>query len=258
MARIRYLKPEFFEDEDLAKFPYEIRLFFAGLWNFADKAGRLEDRPERLKVKIFPYDKVDAEKCLQELSKVKNGSRRPFIQRYEAEGERYIQIVCWNKHQKPHHTEASSKIPPAPPLNTTITEKGTIKGMGSVLQTSAPTNNVSLTVNSTLKEIIDDLNAILKTTYKYSTAKTNELIQARLHDGHTLDDFKVVHRKMVQEWGADEKMAKYLRPITLYSNKFESYLNMKSPDTKLGEKGVKAVVAAKSWLEKRGDSVNQG
>ena len=90
MARIRYLKPDFFKDEDLATFPYETRLCFAGLWNFADKAGRLEDRPKRLKVEIFPYDKVNMEKCLKELSQIKNGSYKPFIQRYEVNNEKYI------------------------------------------------------------------------------------------------------------------------------------------------------------------------
>lgn len=124
MARIRYLKPDFFKDEDLAERPYWVRLLFAGLWNIADKEGRLEDRVKRIKVDVFPYDNVDIEKGLQELSKPKNGSRKPFIQRYEIEGNRYIQIVNWNKHQKPHHTEQASKIPPAPPLLLLIMEKG--------------------------------------------------------------------------------------------------------------------------------------
>ena len=199
--------------------PFEVRLFFAGLWNFADKAGRLEDRPARLKVKIFPYDKVDIEKCLELLSKPKNGTGRPFIQRYEANNERYIQIVAWEKHQKPHHTEQSSQIPPAPPL------KIKIMGMGSVEQTSAPTNNVLTTVKTLCISIINDLNEVLGTDYK-TASKTNEgLIKARLDDGFTLENFKTVHRKMLRAWGTDDKMAKYLRPLTLYGPKFESYLN---------------------------------
>jgi len=39
---------------------------------------------------------------------------RPFIVRYEVNGERYIQIVKWRKHETPHHTEKDSLIP-APP-----------------------------------------------------------------------------------------------------------------------------------------------
>src|SRR3990167_821951 len=128
MPRIRYLKPDFFKDEDLAILPFEIRLFFAGLWNFADKSGRLEDRPLRLKAEIFPYDKVDVEKCLQQLNTPKNGSGTPFIQRYIIDNQKYIQIINWNKHQKPHHTEQDSKIPPPPPLTTPLTIKGTEKG----------------------------------------------------------------------------------------------------------------------------------
>jgi len=148
MARIRYLKPDFFKDEDLAELPFEVRLFFAGLWNFADKSGRLEERPKRLKVEIFPYDKVDIEKCLKLLSKPKNGSNKPFIQRYAVENEHYIQIVNWEKHQKPHHTESDSKIPPAPPM-----EKGTIKekGMEKQLKASKRLRNGEITVKEPLK-----------------------------------------------------------------------------------------------------------
>lgn len=144
VPRIRYLKPEFFKDEDLAELRFEIRLFFAGLWGLADKAGRLQDRPKWLKAEIFPYDNVDAEKCLAALAKSKRGSGRPFIHRYEADGQRYIQILGWAKHQKPHHTERDSEIPPAPPL----TEKGMEKGMGMEKQLNASTalDNGDLTV----------------------------------------------------------------------------------------------------------------
>jgi len=148
MARIRYLKPDFFKDEDLATLPFEARLFFAGLWNFADKAGRLEDRPVRLKVDIFPYDKVDIDKCLNLLSKLKNGSNKPFIQRYAVNGEKFIQIVNWDKHQRPHHTEAESKIPPAPPLM----EKGMGMGMENQLNPSKELRNGERTVKQPLEE----------------------------------------------------------------------------------------------------------
>ena len=110
MARIRYLKPDFFKDEDIKELPYEVRIFFAGLWCYADKAGRLEDRPQRLKVEIMPYDnKFNVDNALEMLSRNKANSKRPFIFRYSVEGERYIQILSWEKHQKPHHTENTTK-----------------------------------------------------------------------------------------------------------------------------------------------------
>lgn len=115
MARIRYLKPDFFKDEDLAELPYWVRLLYAGLWNIADKAGRLEDRSKRIKIEIFPYDKVDIEKGLKILAQNKKTNARPFIIRYEVNKEYYIQILNWDKHQKPHHTEKESNLPPIPP-----------------------------------------------------------------------------------------------------------------------------------------------
>jgi hypothetical protein len=65
MARIRYLKPEFFIDDDIAQLSYAQRLFYQGLWCHADKEGRLEDRPAQLKVQIMPYDNINANEYLE-------------------------------------------------------------------------------------------------------------------------------------------------------------------------------------------------
>lgn len=111
MSRIRYLKPCFFKDEDIAELPHWVRLLYQGLWTIADKAGRLEDRPKRIKAEIFPYEDVDAEAGLKLLSGTKKGSGKAFINRYEVEGERYIEILSWEEHQKPHNTEKESVIP---------------------------------------------------------------------------------------------------------------------------------------------------
>lgn len=111
MPRIRFIKPEFFKDEDLAALPYEFRLLFIGLWGIADKAGRLEDRPLRIKAELFPYDNIDIEAGLMSLSKSKQSSGNPFINRYITDKQRYIQITNWEKHQKPHNTEKESTIP---------------------------------------------------------------------------------------------------------------------------------------------------
>jgi hypothetical protein len=152
MARIRYLKPEFFKDDDLAKLPFVTRLFFAGLWNHADKAGRLEDRPARLKAEIFPYDEVDVEECLIALAKQKSNTVRPFIVRYEQGGEKYIQIVNWDKHQRPHHTEKDSEIPPHTPPKDLTTK---IKIKGSVHDASVKLDNSYLTVKDEIERYFE-------------------------------------------------------------------------------------------------------
>ena len=65
----------------------------------------------------------------------------------------------------------------------------------------------------------------LGTSYKDNTKKTREHINARFAEGFTLDDFKTVIDKKCVEWANDDKMAKFLRPETLFGTKFESYLN---------------------------------
>lgn len=78
-------------------------------------------------------------------------------------------------------------------------------------------------------EIVNHLNITAGTKYKSDTHKTQSLIMARLKEGFTLDDFKQVHEVKTKEW-ANTEMAKFLRPETLYSNKFESYLNQQPED----------------------------
>ena len=56
MARIRSIKPEFWEDEQIAQLPYPCRLFYIGCWNFADDFGILKNSPTLLKSWIFPYE----------------------------------------------------------------------------------------------------------------------------------------------------------------------------------------------------------
>lgn len=108
MARIRSLKPSFFKNEDLAALTPWHRLCFQGLWCHADRDGRLEDRPRRLKAEIFPYDEIDVEPLLSGLADA------GFIVRYEAEGSKYISIPTFTKHQIPKRDERRSTIPPPP------------------------------------------------------------------------------------------------------------------------------------------------
>ena len=105
MARTRSLKPAFFTNEDLAGLPFGARLMYAGLWTIADRDGRLEDRPKRIKAQIFPHDSVDAEKLLEQLA----GAN--FIVRYAVDSNRFIAIPTFLKHQHPHHREPASLIP---------------------------------------------------------------------------------------------------------------------------------------------------
>lgn len=123
MARARNIKPGFFTNDLLAEVNPLGRILFAGLWTIADRDGRLEDRPKKIKAQVLPYDDCDCDALLQDLHK------HGFILRYEINGNRYVQIVKWVEHQNPHVKEAESTIP-APDKNSSsavqdITNTGT-------------------------------------------------------------------------------------------------------------------------------------
>lgn len=88
-----------------------------------------------------------------------------------------------------------------------------------------------ITDKEIIKGIIDYLNIKTNSHYKYSTEKTRKLIKTRLNDNFTIDDFKTVIDKKTDEWlGTD--FEKFLRPETLFGNKFEGYLNQKTTPKK--------------------------
>jgi len=168
---------------------YEVRLFFQGLWCSADKAGRLEDRPKKLKVQILPYDNLDAEKMLSILAKPKNGNSRAFIIRYEVDNEKYIQIVNWDKHQKPHHTEKDSTIPPNTPLKTKRKIKIKIKQNTA----SSKLDNGVLTVKDNAYPFLKDkdffkaFSDYLDMRVSIKKKATQGAIELRLKDLHKYD-----------------------------------------------------------------------
>ena len=105
MARSRNIKPGFFKNEVLAEMPFECRLLFIGIWTLADREGRLEDRPKRIKAELFAFDSFDVDPMLSRLQ------ADGFLVRYDVGGSRFIQIENFVKHQDPHYKEKASDIP---------------------------------------------------------------------------------------------------------------------------------------------------
>ena len=105
MARARNIKPGFFTNDILADCDPLARLLFIGLWCMADREGRLEDRPKKIKAEVLPYDTANIDKLLSQLIE------RGFLIRYSVDGAQYLQINKFTKHQNPHMKEAESTIP---------------------------------------------------------------------------------------------------------------------------------------------------
>lgn len=94
-------------NEVLAELPFETRLLFIGLWTLADREGRFEDRPKRIRAQLFPLDfDLDVDSMIASLC------NSGFLIRYQVDGARYCQILNFTKHQTPHHKEVASEIPP--------------------------------------------------------------------------------------------------------------------------------------------------
>lgn len=105
MARARNIKPGFFKNEDLAELGAFDRLLFIGLWCMADREGRLENRPKKIKMELFPCDDYNIAAGLAALAS------KGFIKHYMAAGHAVIAICKFLMHQRPHGTEKDSELP---------------------------------------------------------------------------------------------------------------------------------------------------
>lgn len=99
--------------------------------------------------------------------------------------------------------------------------------------------------NEEICNIVDYLNQKLGTKYQHSSKKTQDCIKARLHENFTEDDFYKVIDTKVEEWKGT-KLAIYLRPETLFGNKFEGYLNQK-PKTEINGHSAR-ISEVDSWV----------
>ena len=247
MARARNIKPGYFLNDELCALSPLARILFAGLWCIADREGRLEDKPKRIKIQALPYDDCNVEKLLNDLFKAN------FIVRYQVNDQKYIQVVNFTKHQNPHKNETYSVIPPmavqAPEEHSTSTvQVQEMHGTTRADSLNPITDSLNL-IPSTLKsdididiesdvlcsgskeegiipfqEIISYLNLKAGTSYRHSSKTVKANVTARWNEKYSLQDFYTVIDNKCSDW-LNTEQAIYLRPETLFGNKFDSYLN---------------------------------
>lgn len=109
MPRARNIKPGFFESEDPAKVGYPQRLLWIALWTLADREGRLEYRPARIKKYAFGFDPATVEEVSQWVHDLHGAG---LIVLYLVGSVEVIQCVHFAKHQKPHRNDPPSEFPP--------------------------------------------------------------------------------------------------------------------------------------------------
>jgi hypothetical protein len=252
MARARNIKPSFFKNEQLVELPMATRLLFIGLWTLADREGRLEDRPKRIKMEIFPGDSVDVDKALGELD------AEGFIHRYEVAGELYIQILAFGKHQNPHHREPPSIIPappqsPGPEAHATAPKPGALT---SSQRASAPGEAEAGPGQAVL--IPDSPSLIPESGEKATAPSTASRLDAGAVNGHDLLDPAVEHIPLCDgtEWPVGKALVAELDRLYPAVDPVQTLREIRgwcigNPRRRKTKRGVKAFIT--SWFAREQD-----
>jgi hypothetical protein len=160
--RARNIKPGFYKNEDLGECSFAARLLFPGLWMMADKEGRLEYRPKRIKAEIFPYDNLNIEELVDELEKA------GMLKKYTVGSEKFLWIPGFSCNQNLSRQELNteSKLPPYQEDADTV---------------SIPNQDGTNTVSIPYQEDTDTVSISLNTE-KLNTEKLNKNILCGVDD----------------------------------------------------------------------------
>lgn len=115
-----------------------------------------------------------------------------------------------------------------------------IKGQSPIRDKSIEIRDKSIDIKKDKRKndreaVITYLNEKLGTSYKPDGKAVERVINGRLEEGYSVEDFEKVIDNMISEWGNDDRMAPYLRPSTLFSaTHFPEYLN-RHPKKKVGK-----------------------
>jgi hypothetical protein len=171
MGRIRSIKPEFPQSESMGRMKRESRLCFLQLWTLADDSGRLRGNSRMLASLLYPYDndaKDLVDNWLDELE------REECIFRYAVDGDSYIEIRNWLKHQKIDHP-SKSKFPEPP------------EGWRILARTREASLKIPLDQGSRIKEGIKE-GTLVPTSDEVATAQPVEVSEVGKRDKFGLTD----------------------------------------------------------------------
>ena len=121
-ARQRTLHPGFWQSDQLLQLTQWHGLLFQGLWNLADREGRLEDRPYKIALRlplIFQWlNKDDPDHGIDSREDgaitdewLNDLVGQTLIDRYEVDGLKIIQVLHWDKFQRPSGHEPPGTLP---------------------------------------------------------------------------------------------------------------------------------------------------
>lgn len=107
--RIRTIKPEFWDSDDVTALPLEDRLLFVGLWSYVDDDGVGRDEDHLIIAALFARDMYEHPR--RTVARVSRGlahlAEAGLIVRYEVGGRAYLAVTGWARHQKVDRPKAS-------------------------------------------------------------------------------------------------------------------------------------------------------
>jgi len=121
MARMRTVKPEFWEDEVIGSLSRDARLLFVATWNLADDEGLLRWAPEYLKANAFMYDDDVSIEDVDAMMGCIVAAGLVFAYRGGKTQQHLGYIVQFHRHQRVNRPQPS-KLPPPSIQSLTVRE----------------------------------------------------------------------------------------------------------------------------------------
>ena len=116
MARIRTIKPSFWESQTIASMSRDARLLALALISMSDDEGRFVATPAKIAGHAYPHDDSvtpsHIKKWLAEVTKRRDPEEPPFAVLYEVDGCRYGWLPKWRQHQRISKPQRSTLPPP--------------------------------------------------------------------------------------------------------------------------------------------------
>lgn len=100
MARIRSVKPEFWDSPSTAQASLRARLFYIAMWNWADDWGVGDANPRRLLGFAFPNDESSEVEPRNFRRLATEVAECYGVTWYEVDGRAYYAIPSWEEHQR--------------------------------------------------------------------------------------------------------------------------------------------------------------
>lgn len=216
MARIRTIKPEFPQSETMGRVSRDARLLFIQLWTVADDSGRARGNSRVLASLLYPYDD-DARELIEDwLSELETVEA---IRRYVVDGDTYLEIANWLKHQKIDKPSAS-KFPKFEEgsrilANPREHSSGDLGSEGKGKEGKGSDRTMSDALNAPDREVVDRIFSHWQAVHRHPSARLDEkrrkLIRAALRSYSEADLCESIagYRNSPHHMGQNDRGTRY-------------------------------------------------